>query len=180
MKYLVAALLLLVSISGGAYYYFLYPPVALKHKTEHALNDFNTTVAGKDRTKIKEHLEQLLTDTSRIRLEIQFLSVLTQNNPAVVQNFDKKGFLAFLDNVLYPLQDYYFKAQILTFKLRKDKQQADVVFSSPSWAEDAAYFGMAHFTADITCNTDVIFNAGQVNVDDADCKVHLTALPKHQ
>ena len=179
MKFiLVGIAALLFVVLSGAYYYFAWPPMVLRHKTEHALVTFNRAVATHDRAKISEALKTLLAPQAHIKLEISFFSPLKQNVPATVQDFDKEQFLAFVDNVLYSLKTYSFDATLHGFTLSADRKMADVVFNSQNTAEDLLFYaGMGanmHFNADIVCTGRADFGDAEPVLDNAECTVQLT------
>lgn len=179
-KSLITAFVLLLFLAmAGGYYYSIYPPVVLKHKLQKVLTEFSIMVATRDRAKIGEALNGLLAESSPIKLEVKFAPALQQNTPGVTQEFDKKSFLPFIDNILYSLENYYFDAQVQEFNLSPDRKSALVTFHSSSWAEDrSGYMGVAtntHFNVDTTCSGEVAFNETTVTFSKVSCTLDIIA-----
>lgn len=178
MKFIIAGMVVLLVALSGAYYYFVWPPMALKHKTEHTLAVLNVAVDTQDRAKIANELKTLLAEQARIKLEIFFPSLPQHNAPPVVQDFDKGQFIAFVDNVLYALKTYSFDAKLREFYPGADRTTATIAFDSSAEVDDLInYSGLAagvHFYADIACTGTADFYSGNAALDDVDCKVKLT------
>lgn len=152
---------LLVAVAGG-YYYTLYPPLLKQRQVEHALKDFGTTIATKDREKIDTGIKQLLSDSVQIHLEVGFVALNPQHSSNVdSEDFDRDGFISFVDNVLYSLSDYSFSADIQDFKLSADRKTADVTFVAKAWGEGMSYYAGVgsnmRFNSLTTCKSQVEF-----------------------
>src|SRR5947208_187089 len=100
MRFYLPLLLAFLLIAGGIYYQFYYPPNAFRHKTQAALDEFSAAVATKDRVKIGEALGRLLSEQAHIKLEIGFFSLSQPDSKTTAQEFDKQGFIAFVDTIL--------------------------------------------------------------------------------
>lgn len=166
------------------YYFFYYPPVVMKRQAAHALESFADVVETKDRAKISQALQDLLTDDAKIRLEVHFFSITQANNPPVVQDFDKESFVSFIDNTLYPLTDFAYYPDLKKFSLAEDRQSAGVTFSSREWADGANYYGGVsvnmRFSSDTVCEGTAAFAAESVKLRDAVCRMQFRAVPKPQ
>jgi len=82
--------------------------MVLKHKTEAALASFNAAVAPHEHARVMEALNTFLSPSAQVKLEVTFPSALKQNAPAVIQDFNREQFVAFIDNVIYALKTYSF------------------------------------------------------------------------
>ncbi len=176
MLFIVALLLL----AGGGYYYFLHPPSVLKRETEGMLEAFAETVATKDRAQISEHLRALLPTSGTVHLEVHMFS-LTEPDRPMVQDFDQAQFIAFVDNVLYPLTDYAYQPTLESFALNDDGT-AQVAFSSQDWADGISYYGgtglQVRYSADTACNATLRFEQKQPLIDALSCAMRLRLVPK--
>lgn len=167
---------------AGCWYYFLYPPMALKHQTQHALNAVEKSVKTKDRTKIAESLSDMLKNSAYIKLAVTFPSMAAVNNPATTQEFDRKTFLTFVDNVTYSLQDYSFTGQIEEFNLSEDRKTADITFNAQAGGDGVSYYSgnniNAHFVADTQCSGHVSFENQKALLTKLDCTLKLSSAPQ--
>jgi hypothetical protein len=182
-KAIIAAVLILVIAASVAYYQFLYPPTLFKHKVQHALDDFSTTVSTKDQSKIKQALNLLLSDSSKVQLEVSFYNLSQPTgSPLLAQDFDKLSFLTFVDNIVYSLDAYGMTPHIQICDLDKEHKTAKIMFTSSEWAEGKSYYGgismNTRFSTETTCTSDVTFNSTFVIVDSLTCKMKLLSLPK--
>lgn len=172
----------LVAIAAGSYYFFYYPPVVLKRATGDALEQFSASVATKDRAQVAEALRALLSEDAAIRLEVNFFTLPGQGRPALTERFDKRTFIAFIDNTLYPLADYEYMSHLEEFVLADDKQSAQVVFSSKEWADGNSYYGgaaiMTRFSSQTRCEGEVTFAADAPQLTQADCVMQFRSVPK--
>lgn len=170
-------------VAAGGYYYYFYPPVVLKHATQHALVDFSKVVASKDRAKVVDSLKSLLSDSAKIRLEVDFLPVTGSNGTSIMaQDFDKPDFITFIDNTLYSLSDYSYTPRLTQFVLNPDRKTAVVEFTSQEWGEGMAYYGgmgaATRFRSDTSCQGEVAFEQNQVQLSKVSCKMQLRSAPK--
>jgi len=183
MRLFLPLLLALLLIAGGTYYQFYYPPMVKKHATEHALQHFADAVATKDRAKIGEALQQWLTDTAHIRLEIGFFSLAQpEGGKPATEDFDKPTFITFIDNILYSLSDYDYRAQLHDFSLSADGKIASVAFASQAWGDGMSYYGGTginmRFSSDSACEGEVAFDGEKPRLDKVTCKMQLRSVPK--
>lgn len=179
VKLIAPLVLILLLAAAGGYYYYLYPPEVMKHETQEALADFSRAVATKDRGKIALALNTLMTDSVKIRLEVNFLPV---TGGIMAQDFDKAGFITFIDNTLYSLTDYGYTPKLHQFSLDTDKKTAKVEFSSQEWGDGMAYDGgmgmSSHFSSETSCDGEVAFAGNQAQLGEVYCKTQLRSLPK--
>ncbi len=184
MKTLLASLgIVALLLAGGLYYQFVYPPSVLERSAEEALQAFADAVATKDRAKISEAFSALLTDDAKIHLEVSFFAVIETNaNKPMVQDFDKAGFIQFIDNTLYPLSDYGYTPLLEEFTLAPDHQTAAVKFSSREWGDGASMFGGVsvdmRYSSDTKCDGQVVFVNEQPRLSNASCALTLRTVPK--
>ena len=184
VRVIIAIVSIIPLLVGGVYYAAFYPPVVLKRATQSTLDSFSAAVATKDRAKISDQLKRLLTDSAHIRLEVTYMKLFQQNNPAIVQEFGTPAlFITFIDNILYSLENYSFDANLTHFELAPDKKTADVAFHSIAQAEGNSSFDgtriSLHFVADTTCHGHVLFDYKIARLSDAVCILQLTSLPKN-
>ncbi len=181
-KYIIALALLFLALAGGGYYFYIYPPEVLKRQTQKSLDEFAQVIATKDRAKISDYLKNLLTEQSKIKLEVTFYAMMQKNSPVISQDFEKSSFISFIDNTLYSLNDYYFNASLEEFNLNIDRKSADITFSATAWGDGISYFGgtsvNSRTSADSHCQAHVVFNNKQTTLDMLDCKVELVSVPK--
>ncbi len=177
-------LLLLVSLAAGAgYYFFYYPPTLLKNATKGAITQFADAVNSKDRSRVGASLQTLLSDNAQIKLEVHFMALVGQNRPMLTQQFDKPGFISFIDNTLYPLTDYgYRRSQLTEFILADDQRSAQVTFTSNGWADGNSYYGgiavMTRFSVETECKGTAIFGAATPQLQNATCIAEFRSVPK--
>lgn len=182
---MIRVLVFFAALVAGASYYFLYhPPVVMKRATDKALMQFSEAVATKDRAKVGESLQALLTDDATIHLEVNFFSITGNPPPPMVQDFDKASFIRFIDNTLYPLTDYMYSPNLKKFALAGDKQSAAVTFTSKEWADGSNYYGgiavNMRFSSDTTCEGKAVFSGKQARLQQATCSMQFRAVPKPQ
>ena len=177
------ALALLILIAAGCGYYFLYPPMALKHKTESALEAFSKAVESQDRAKVAASLDKYLSPIAKIHLEMTFYSVLQQEGTKPqVQDFDPATFKQFIDNLLYSTTDYHYAPQLREFTLSKDHKSANVTFISSEYADATSYYdgkpvGM-RYSSTTSCAGEVLFEQNMALLDTATCAVQAHLVPK--
>lgn len=177
-----SAIVALLLIAGGVYYFAYYPPTLMKRATRDALDQFAAAVATKDRAKIGESLQALLTDDAKVKLEVRFFTIGVQV-PPMVQEFDKPGFIHFIDTVLYPMTDYFYEPKLESFESSADRQSAAVQWSSNQWADGNAYFGgaaveMRFSSVDASCRGEAAFSEMKPRLRLADCGLTLMRVPK--
>jgi hypothetical protein len=179
IKTIVAVVLITL---GGVYYFLFHPPVVLKRATKEMLATFEAAVDTKTSIAIERALTAMLTEDAQVRLEVQFFSITQQNAPAVVQDFNKPQFIAFIDNTLYPLSDYDYYPVLQSFELADDKQSAQVTFTSKEWGDGKNYYGGTsiemRFSSDTECQGTVLFADKKPLLKQAVCKVSFRAVPK--
>ncbi len=182
VKSIIIAVITMLALAAGGYYYFAYPPTLYKRIAQHALDDFGRAIATKDRAKISDGLKKLLADPIHIRLEVRYFSILQQGAKPMVEEFDKAGFAAFIDNILYSLQDYAYSAEVQEFKLSDDKKSADLTFSQTAWGDGISYYAgtgaNVRFYTDTLCAGKVFFEGKKATLGDVVCKTELATLPK--
>jgi hypothetical protein len=184
MKKIIIAVILLLA-GGAAYYFMAYPPVVKKRLAERSLAAFSEAVATKDRAQIGAALGAFLAPDAKIRLEISFITIQTvlgRENPPLVQDFTKETFIAFIDNVLYPLTDYMYEGRITSFALSEDGSQAAVGFANDGWADGISHAsGIAlnmRYTVKGTCGGAAAFEEEKALLKEAVCKLELRLVPK--
>jgi len=182
VKSVIAFIAALLLLAAGGYYYCFYPPALLARATQRALDELSQSVATKDRVHIGEAFQALLTDRAHIRLEVSFFTPLQQGGKPVIQEFDKPAFMAFIDNILYSLQDYSTRNTLQEFSLSTDKQTAHVVFTLHSWGDGLSYYGgisvNVRFNAETVCDGDVAFEGKRALLGGATCKIEIATTPK--
>lgn len=181
MKYLLGIIVVLALALGG--YNFFYPPKALERKVAHTLEAIGKTVATKDRTKISEEFRQDLADDVKIHLEVSMFSLSQPTGGNVLtQDFDKQGFITFLDNVLYPLTDYSYEPKLEDFTASADRRSAAIAFSAFAWADGVNLYGGTsidmRFSSDTNCTGQVGFEQPNPRLHQVSCKMELRAVPK--
>jgi len=178
-----AILLLVLGGVAGSYYFFLYPPKILERKTAETLTHFATDIESQDRAKISESLQTLLTDSAQIHLEVRFFSITQlDGGKPVLQDFDKASFITFIDNLLFTLTDYHYEPALESFTASSDRKTATASFSARKWADGKSTYGGSsiamRFSADTTCDAQLVFTEPSPRFEKLDCKVFLRSLPK--
>lgn len=182
MNRIILAAIAACLLVGWGYYHFLYPPSVLRRATEKTLEGFADSVATHDRAAIGAVLQRSLADAAKIHLEVSFFSLTQTQGKPVTQDFDKAGFIRFLDNVLYTLENYTYQPELQGFTLSKDGASADVTFTSLEWADGTSYYGGVavgmRFTSTTDCTGRVVFREKAPLLEQASCAVHMHAVPK--
>ena len=186
MKALIVLLLIVFAFMGGGYYYQnYYPPSVLKREAKKSLNEFAASVATKDRAQISAALQKLLTDDAKIHLEVSFFAGITNETPPSKQDFDKKSFIAFIDNILYSLTDYSYQPTLTRIDASRRKEGvAPVEFTSNDWADGKNFFAGVgvdmRFTTNVECKGNTRFDPAimHIQLSSANCAVHLRSIPK--
>lgn len=178
-RVVVALCVLLMAI---AYYSMFYPPVVKRKAAEAALYSFAEAVASHDRGRIGEVLEKHLDGNVSLQLEVQFLSLTQNGSRPVIQDFDKPAFLRFVDNIIYAMEDYGYRARLEHFALAPDGQTAQVIFSSGEWADGKSYYGgvsvMMRFSSDTRCEGAVTFTEAFPRISSLRCVMSLRSVPR--
>ena len=169
------ALLLILSI-GMAWYYFSDGQVQ-KRAVQASLTRFSEAVATKDRAKISAALGELLTPDAKIRLEVYFFSV-TGGRPTTAQDFDKAGFIRFIDTTLYPLTDYGHTPTLVSL----DTTTGSIEFTSSEWADGANMMGgislNMRYGSSTSCKGIRAMEAGVAKLKEASCTLQFRQVPK--
>lgn len=167
-------------MAGGLYYTLFYPPSVMKRNTEAALQAFADAVETQDRAQVASTLNMLLTNDAKIHLEVTFSAISSANLKPMVQDFDKASFLAFLDNVLYTVSDYHYRPKLQEFLLQDEI--AAVQFTATQWADGPSYFAgvtlMMHFSGDMQCKGEAVFENLQPKLRSANCTILLRSVTK--
>lgn len=172
MKWIALLLALAIASAGG--YFLFFAPSAAERQLQSVLDDMQRSVATKDRAKIAEALEALLADDAKITLVISFPSFGNGASKSVVQPFDKTGFIQFIDNILYSMNDYGFTA-----KTHGSKARAMLV-KGEAWSDGLSYNGgigiPMRFTTDDQCEM-YITGTLPLHIHQMDCQVMLHLAP---
>lgn len=179
MRRLIAILVLL---AAGGYYLFFYTPRLLEMDTVRALEEFGEAIATGDRAKVAQALDARLDAQARVHLSVEWLSLTQRGRQPVMQDLDRENFLRFVDNVLYSLEAYAYAPQLEVFRLNKEHNEADVVFTSKEWGDGKSYYGgisvMMRFSSDTRCEGKVVFEQKRAKLREAHCSMQLRAVPK--
>ena len=169
---IVAALLALLA-SG---YSFLFSATAhYRHQVQLALDGLAQAVETQDAAKVHAYLESTIHEFAHISLEVHF-SVPGQNQKAPPPElFGKTEFLSVIDNTLYSVNNYHFKARAGELVLAGDKATATLDFTAESSAHGVSTALMEagmDFRTPATCHAKVMFdtNARPV-IADLNCVV---------
>ena len=173
-------LLILVS---GSYYYHLYPAMQKQRLMQEALDEAHKAVVTKDHEKIKAFLQQFLSDQATIKLEISLKPIGGAGaEGTTTQDFDKAGFIAFIDNTLSSVNSYGYVADLKSFRLNPRTETAAIMFISNEWGEGLNYLAgmdsnmrMASVTV---CNGEVSFDEDHVVLNSISCKSDLRSTYK--
>lgn len=179
MKPLIGMLLLVLIFMGAGYYYYnVYPPQANKKVIQASLDAFADAVETKDRAKVSESLNQLLTEDAKIRLEVYMFSIREGERPPFIQDFDKAQFIQFIDNTLYPLTDYSYTPQLT----RYHHSDGAVKFTSREWADGANMMGGVavdmRYSSETECEGSVVMENKTAQLKQATCKMQFRQVPK--
>jgi hypothetical protein len=185
MGKLIALLVVLLSAIFSAVYYFeFYPPNIMRASAKNSLEDFNASVASKDRAKISANLDELLADDASIHLEINFLTLTAQNRP-IIQDFNKQNFINFVDNTLYSLTDYNYIAELTDFRPSADRKTAETITSANNWADGAALYGglgvNMRYSGNTNCKSSLLFSdilSDAPKITQMSCELNLRSIPK--
>ncbi len=169
---------------GLGYYHFFYPPVVLKRTAAKVFEHIAETVETHDRAKISAALDEFLTADIKPVLDVSFFSITQQGGVRpITQNFeDKASFITFIDNVLYPLNDYgLHSVDIQTMRLNEDKSAADISFTTKQWGDGLSYYAGAgvrmRYSADGDC-TGTLYFKPKVQLGNFTCRVLLRTMPR--
>lgn len=179
---IIAGLLATLLFIGGAYYFFS-PTLVMQRKTEAALTEFSSAIATKDRAQIGAALQKFLSGDAQVHLEIKFFSITQMDGGTpMVQDFDKPAFIGFIDNVIYPLKDYGYEAELQNFVLAPDRARAVVTFTSREWADSTSYAAgtpiTLRFSSSTACDGQVSFVGDAPALSQAACKIDMRSVPK--
>jgi len=167
---------------GWGYYMFLYPPRQLRVAIKNALEEFAQAVATKDRSKVGAVVDGHLTDNAKIHLEVTFFSLTQKGQIPIVEDFTKKDFMTFIDNVLYPLDTYAYTPTLESFTMNDAHSAADIVFSSREWADGKSHYAGievgVRFSSDTVCEGHVVFSGKVPFMDTLSCKISMRTVPK--
>ncbi len=182
MNRLTLGILFVALVAACGYYKFGYVPNLLREDTEKALDEFAQAIASQERSKVAEALDAHLTDNAKIHIEVTFFSLTQNGQRPVAEDFTKKEFMTFIDNVLYPLDHYEYTPQLVDFKVNSDRDAAEVVFTSSEWADGKGHYagvtvGM-RFSSDTECTAHVVYPGKVPSISTASCKISLRAVPK--
>ncbi len=182
MKLIHLGIAFVLLVLGCGYYKFMYTPHILREATQKALDDFSAAVATKDRAKVGASLSAHLMEGAKIHLEVTFFSLTQNQQKPVVEDFTKAEFLTFIDNVLYPLDDYEYTPELGDFSLNSERNAAGVTFTSSEWADGKSHYaGVAvgmRFSSNSECEGHVLFANKIPSIDTVSCKLELRAVPK--
>lgn len=171
-----------VLAAAWGYYHYLYPPHLMEVATEKALGEFALAVAAHDRGKVAAVLNGRMTDGAKVHLEVTFLSLTQNGSRPVIQDFGKKEFLTFIDNVLYPLDTYSYEPEMTGFVLNGAKDAGEVTFTSREWADGNSHYAAVkvgvRYSSDTACSAHVVFVKKEPFIETADCKVSMRVVPR--
>jgi hypothetical protein len=175
---MIAALL----VGGGVYHQFFYPPTLMKKAVQRSLEQFGQAVATGDRAQVGQVLDAQMADDAIVHLEVSFLSLVHQNHQPMTQDFDKAGFVRFVDNILYSLETYHYQAQLESLLLNADRSMADITFTSKEWADGKSHYGGVavgmRFSSDTQCSGQVVFAGLLPKLKTARCAMSMRSVPK--
>lgn len=177
-----AIVLLVAGVLGCAYYFVGYKSRQFRNDTERALDELAKAVDSQDREKVGQVLGAHLSDNAQIHLEVQFLSLTQNGAKPVTEDFTRKEFLTFIDNVLYPLDHYEYSPQLDAFQVTAEGDAADAQFSSSEWADGKGHYagvtvGM-RFSSDTSCDAHVAYPGRVASISKVSCTISLRSVPK--
>lgn len=183
MKTLWALLaVVLLAMAGGLGYQFLYPPQVMKRATQAALDQVAQAVETQDKAQAAAALNALLTDDARIHLEVNFFMLMhAESSKLVTQDFDKPSFLAFIDNILYTVEDTHYIPKLTQLSLNEAGDAASVIILSRELARGPSYYAgtmvIMRFASDTTCSGEVVFIERAPRLREAKCVLQLRSTP---
>lgn len=184
MRTLIFILVVLLVAGGGIYYYYhIYPPVVLRSQVQDRLAAFDTAVGTKQRGNVTGMLGELLAEDARIGLNVGFYTLSQRHgNTPSAQEFTKESFVAFIDNLLYTLEEYSSLSQLQTFRLAEDRKTATTDFHLQGAATGMSYYGGLgvgmQFSADTNCQADISFALTPPQMTRLTCEVKFRSSPK--
>lgn len=172
-----------VGVAGlGAYMLFFTPSARLKSATKQSLQQFSDAVATKDRAKIGAALSATLAEEARIKLVFDAVSITGQAVAPVTMEFDKPGFIAFLDRTLSGMSDYAYESRLESFVPAEDGQSGAVTFASKEWGDNTAMYGAnsvaMRLSSKSRCEGTVAWQQGQARLSAASCQMTYGSVPK--
>lgn len=184
IKSIALLVILLGAIFSSVYYFKFYPPSIMHTSIKTALENFNTSMASKDRKKISANLDELLTDNAKIHLEISFLTLTAQGRP-ITQDFEKQNFISFVDNTLYSLSDYDYVGELADFTASNDHKTADFSSTATNWADGISLYGGVgvnlRYSGNTNCKGILNFSenlSAAPKINSLNCTINLRSVPK--
>ena len=182
-KHLLIVLTILFWLALG-WYHYLYPPVVMKRAASEAFEKLQVAFETRDREQISLALTEFIADDSTPTLEVSFFSIIQQEGVRpMMERFKQKGsFLTFIDNVLYPLDDYGLHSfDINTMRLNADSSAADITFKTKQWGDGLSYYAGAgvrmRYSADADC-AGTLYLKPKVQLGNFSCRVLLRTMPR--
>lgn len=182
MKAILILLTFVISgLLGGLYYQFLYPPSVMKREIEKMLGQVSAAVETQDRAKVAEALGVVIADDALIHLSVETsLGLQPTGQRPVSQDFDKASFIAFIDNLLYSVNNVHFYPKLDDLAYRADEPVL-VHLSSRVLAVGPAYYAgtqiTMRFTAETACDGMVAVGNPPPQVKQMICQVGLRITP---
>ncbi|NBX03595.1 MAG: hypothetical protein EBR02_06000 [Alphaproteobacteria bacterium] len=176
----------IVFVGVLGYYHYFYPPVVLERAVSGAFKELQKTVETKDRAKISAALNAFFADDVKPHLDVSFFSITQQEGVRpITQDFeDKASFITFVDNVIYPLDDYQlYGVEMSRMVLADDNRSAQISFSPKIWGDGMSYYAGTgvnmRYSADGECSAQVSFGEqNKVTMNTVSCKLLLRTVPR--
>jgi hypothetical protein len=161
------------------HHYFFYPPVVEEDRTEDALYEIGQLVASGNSAKVQQAVMRYLDDNVQIRLDVTYgvmdEEAVQNNKPAVTYNFNKRLFMAYLDNLLRSLTSFTFNARLADFNISSDWKTGDAIIMSAGGAQGASRFmtklRTARFSYDALCEATLSLEGSRPAITVLNCKL---------
>ena len=160
------------------HHYFFYPPVTEERRTSDALYDLNYLVASGDANRIQEGVMRYLADDVRIRLEISYETTdpdREESKPAVIYEFSKPLFKAYLFNLLRSLDKVEFTGYLSEFAISPDWKEARSMIESRGSAGGSSRFMTklrnVRFFYEALCSVQLSLTASKPVAKEIDCRM---------
>lgn len=112
MKKIIIAVLAIVLAFIGYHVWFSADAKQMR-ALQAKLDSLFADVQSQDRERILRSIRTLLSEPSEVVLEVRIIAPVGQKVvSAVKQNFDKEGFISFVDNVLYSMREYKLSSRV--------------------------------------------------------------------
>lgn len=162
----------------GAYHFWFSPTAHYKRQVQLALDGLSKAVESQKPALVRDALDKMIGDAARINLDVYFPMPGQPHKPQPPQPFGKADFIAFVDNILYSVNGYHFRASANTLVLSNDKASGVLDFTSDAGAHGVSTVLMeasSQFSAQSSCHATVLFDAAaKPSLSDLSCEVQIS------